>query len=104
VDGAGADAAEQRGHGRVVGRDQRGEAADAFGAGAAGQLGQQLGAEPAALPVVDDGEGDLGGVRVARVADVAGDADAAAVGVVHRTEGLVVVVVDVSEAAQFGRR
>jgi len=60
VDGAGADAAQQPGHGRVVGRDQRGETADAFGAGAAGQLGQQFGAEPAALPVVDDGEGDLG--------------------------------------------
>jgi len=104
VDGVGAQAAEQRGHGRVVGRDQRGEAADAFGAGAAGQLGQQLGAEPAALPVVDDGEGDLGGVRVARVADVTSDADAAPGGVGQRAERFVVMVVDVGEVAQLGRR
>jgi hypothetical protein len=50
---------------------------DALGAGAPGQLGQQLGAQAAALPVVGDGDGDLSGVRVEGVADVAGDADAA---------------------------
>ena len=103
ADEVGAGAAEQRGHGRVVGRDQRGEAVDAFGAGAAGQLGQQFGAQPAALPVVGDGDGDLGCLRVAGVADVAGDADAAPAGAVQRAERLVVVVVDVGEVAQFGR-
>jgi hypothetical protein len=102
MDGVGADAAEQPGHGRVVGRDQRGEAADAFGAGAAAQLGQQLGAEPAALPVVDDGDGDLGGVRVAGVADVAGDADAAAVGLVQRAERLAAFVPRRRENARSG--
>jgi hypothetical protein len=78
------------------------KAADAFGAGAAGQLGQQLGAQPAALPVVDDGDGDLGGVRVVGVADVTGDTDAAPAGVLQRAERLVVVVVDIGKVAQLG--
>jgi len=69
--------AEQARHRRVVLCHQRGEPADARGAGAPGQPSEQFGAQPPALPVVDDGDGDLGGLRVGGVADVAGDADAA---------------------------
>lgn len=47
------------------------------------------------MPVVDDGDGDLGGLRVIGVPDVAGDAHAAPAGLIQRTERLVVVVVDV---------
>src|SRR5215470_10385157 len=71
---AGAGVAQHPGHHRVVLGDQRGEPADAFATGPAGQPGYQLGAQPAALPVIDDGDGDFGGVRVAGVPDVAGDA------------------------------
>jgi hypothetical protein len=54
------------------------------------------------LPVVDDGDRDLGGLRVGGVADVAGDADTAPVRMIQRAERLVVVVVDVGKVAQLG--
>ena len=76
---------------------------DALLAGSFGQPGQQFGAQAAALPAVDDGDGDLGGVRVLAVPDVPGDAHAAPAGVVKRAERLVVAVVDVGEVAQLGR-
>jgi len=101
ADKVGPDVAQQSGHRRIAGRDQRGGAADAFGAGTLRQLSHQFGAEPPALPVVDDGNRDFGGLRVVGVADVAGDADTASVGVVQCAERLVVVVVDVGEVAQL---
>jgi len=58
----GAHVLQQPRHRRVVGGDQRGEAADAFLAATVRQLGQQFGAQAPALPVVDDGDGDLGGL------------------------------------------
>ena len=67
------------------------------------QLGQQLSAQTPALPVVNDGHGDLGCVPVLGIPDVAGDAHAAPVGLIHRAECLVVVVVDVGEDAQLRR-
>src|SRR5207302_7050038 len=88
----------------VVGGDRRGETADAGLAGPVGQLGQQLGAQPAALPVVGDGDGDLGGLRVGGVPDVAGDAHAALVGGAEGAERLVVVVVHLGVIAQLRRR
>jgi hypothetical protein len=54
-----------------------------------------------ALIVVDDGDGDLSGLRVLGVPDVAGNARAAPAGVVQRAERLMVVVVDVGEVAQL---
>jgi hypothetical protein len=83
----------------------RGEAADACRAGTLRQLSHQFGAEPPALPVIDDGDRDLGGLRVVGVPDVAGDADTAPAGMIKRAERLmvVVVVVDVGEVAQLGR-
>src|SRR6266516_618087 len=92
---------QQRCNRRIVGGGQGGEAVDAFAAGTACQLSQQLGAQSPALPVVDDGDGDLGGLWVFSVADVAGDAHAAPVGVVQRAERLVIVVVDLGEVAQL---
>jgi hypothetical protein len=62
------------GHRLVVGRDECVESADAFLAGTVGEPGQQFCAESAALPVIDDGDGNLGGVRVFGVRDIAGDA------------------------------
>jgi hypothetical protein len=98
-----AEVPQQPGRGRVVGCDRGGEAADALLAGPVGQPGQQFGAQAAALPVVDDGDGDLGRVRVVAVPDVPGDAHAAPAGVVQRAERLVVVVVHIGEVAQLGR-
>jgi hypothetical protein len=83
-------------------RDQRGEAADAFGAGTLRQLSHQFGAEAPPLPVVDDGDRDFGGPRVVGVPDVARDTDTTPVGVIQRAERLVVVVVDIGEVAQLG--
>ena len=77
--------------------------ADAFLAGPVGQPGQQFGAQPPALPVVGDGEGDLGGLRVVGVPDVAGEARAAPVGRVQRDERLVVVMIHVGVVTQLGR-
>ena len=49
-------------HGLVVGRYQGGEASDSFMAGAISEPVPQLGAESLALPLVDDGDGNLGSV------------------------------------------
>jgi hypothetical protein len=97
----GADVSQQPDHGRVVSRDQRGEAPYALLAGAVSQLTQQLGAQSPALPVIDDGDGNFGSLRVFVVPDVASDAQAAAVDVIQRPERLVVVVVDLGEITQL---
>jgi hypothetical protein len=89
-------------HRWVVLRDQGGEATDAFAAGPVDEFGQQLGAQPAALPLVDDGDGNFGGFRVLRVPDVAGDAQAPAVDGIEGRQRLVIVVVDLGEVAQLG--
>ena len=87
----GADVSQQSDHGRIVGRGQRGEAADAFLAGAVSELTEQLGPESPALPVVDDSDGNFGSLWVSRVSHfwgvesrVAGD-----VGIVGAPSGLV---------------
>ena len=85
----GAQLAQYAGHRRIVFGDKCGEPADPRGAGALGQPGEQFGRQSQALPVVDDGDGDLGGPRVGGVADVPGDADAAPARVIQRAEGLV---------------
>ena len=99
ADQAGADVAEQSGHGRVSGVGQGGEAADSFLAGAVRQLSQQLGAQSPALPVIDDGDRDiLSRLRVVGIADIAGDAHAAAASPAPTArERLMVVVVDIGE-------
>ena len=102
ADELGPDVAQQSCHRRIVGRDQRGEAADAFGAGTLRQLSHQFGAESQTLPVVDDGDRDFGGLWGVGVADIAGDTDTAPVGVIQRAERLVVVMVKVGEVAQRG--
>jgi hypothetical protein len=53
------------------------------------------------LPVIDDGDCDLSRLRVVGIADIEGDAHAAATGPVHRAERLMVVVVDVGKVAQL---
>ena len=68
-----------------------------------GQPGEQLVAQPAALPVISDRDGDFGRVRVSFVPDVTGHSDAAPV-TIQCAERLVVMVVDVGEVAQLGRR
>ena len=100
---AGAQLAQYAGHRRIVFHDKCGEPADPRGAGALGQPGEQFGRQSQALPVVDDGDGDLGGPRVGGVADVPGDADAAPARVIQRAEGLVVEVIDVGEVAKLRR-
>ena len=87
----------------VLGCDLCREAADAFLAGPVRQQPHQLGAKAAPLPVVDDSDGDIGGLRVIGAPDVAGDAHAAPAGVIQRADRLVVVVVDLGEVAQLRR-
>ena len=77
--------------------------ADTRLAGPVGQPGQKLSAQSAALPVVGDGDGDLGGPRVVSIPDVTGDAHATPLGGAERADRLVVVVVHVGEVAQFRR-
>ena len=76
---------------------------DAFGTGTFSQLSQQFGAESPALPFVHDGDGDLGGLRVLPGPDIPGDAHATPVARIHRAERLMVVMVDLGEAAQLHR-
>jgi hypothetical protein len=71
ADQVGPDGAQQSCHRLIVGPDQRREAADALGAGTLRQVSHQFGAEPPPLPAVDDGDRDLGRLRVVGVADVA---------------------------------
>jgi hypothetical protein len=68
---AGAALVQQSDHCFIVGRDQCGEVVDAFLAATIGQPAQQLGGQPAALPVVDDGDCDLRRLRVLALSDVA---------------------------------
>jgi hypothetical protein len=88
---------QQSGHRRVVGRNQRGEAADAFLVGPVGQLREQLPTPPAILPRVEDGHRNVGGLRIFGMPDVARDTQVASVEQIQGAEGLVVVVVDVGE-------
>jgi hypothetical protein len=55
------------------------------------------------MPLVDDSDRNLGGLRVFGVPDLAGDAHAAPVGVVQCAERLAVMVIDVGEVAQLRR-
>ena len=88
----------------MVVREQAGlEALDAVLARAGGQAPQQLAAEAAALPVVDDGDGRLGDRGLLGQADVAGDADARAALRVARADRLVVDVVDLGEVGELAR-
>ncbi len=64
---AGAQLPRQPGYRDVLRGGQRGEAVDAGLPGPVGQPGEQLGAQSPALPVVHDGDGDLGGLRVVGV-------------------------------------
>lgn len=66
---------EEAAHRPVVGEHERREARDAGVASPSGQVGDERAADAAASPAVDDGGGDLGGLRVLGRADVAGDAD-----------------------------
>jgi len=56
------------------------------------------------LPVIDDGDRDLSRLRIAGIADIAGDAHALPAGLVQRAERFMVVVVDVGEVAHLRRR
>ncbi len=98
-----ADISQQSGDAHIVGRNKRRETANAFSAGTISQPIQQFGAESAALPVVNDDDGNFGGFRIAGLTDVASDAQAAPVDLVQRAKRLVVVVVDLSEVAQLRR-
>src|SRR6185437_6907939 len=72
-------------------------------AGPVGQPDQKLGAQSAALPVVGDGDRDLGGLRVVSIPDITGDTHAAPLGGAERADRLVVVVVHVGQVAQLRR-
>ena len=65
-----------------------------------GEPAQQLAAEPALLPLVDDGDRRLGDLGLGGQAHVAGDADALAGLRVARADRLVVDVVDLGEVRQ----
>ena len=90
-------------HACIVGGDQRGEVADALLPGPISQPVQQLGAEPPALPFVDDGDGNLGSLRVFGMPDVASHAEATAIDRIQCAQRLVVVVVDLGEVTQLRR-
>jgi hypothetical protein len=87
----------------IVGRDQCGEAADTLLEGTLRQLSHQFGTESATLPLVYDGDGYFGGLRVYGGPDITSDAHAAPVGTIHRAERLMVVMVDLGEVAQLCR-
>jgi hypothetical protein len=55
------------------------------------------------VPLVDDGHGNVGSLRVLGISDVASDAHTASVDEAECYERLVVVVVDRGEVAQLGR-
>jgi len=79
--GGRAEVGEQRPHRALVGEHQRGEAGDVLLTGAIGEPVDQGIAGSAALPGLEYGDGDLGDLAVLPVPDVAGDADAAALGI-----------------------
>ncbi len=77
-------------------RDQRAEAEDALGERERPQLGEQLPAEAAALPVVDHLEGDLG-LGCVHVAHEAREPDGLAGLLVDRDDGLAPAAADVDQ-------
>lgn len=88
-------------HRVVVGIDQRAEPADALLGRAVHDAVQQLGAQPPALPLVDDRDGDLGELGVIGVTDVTGHPDPPPVTRVQGPDRLVVVVVHAGEVPQL---
>jgi hypothetical protein len=76
--------------------DQRPEAEDALVERQRSQLAEQLPADPAALPLVDDLEGDLG-LGGVRIADEARQPDGASGGLVDRHGPLPPAAADVDE-------
>jgi hypothetical protein len=74
---------------------------DTFLAGAIGKPAQELGCKSSALPVVDDGDGDLCSLGVPGVPDVASDSESTTIRRVERAKRLVVVVVDLGEVTQL---
>ena len=101
ADQTGTRVSQQSGHRYVFGRDQRGEPVDALLAGAIRQPGQQFAAQTPPLPVIDDRDGDVGGVRVIGIPDEPGDAHPAPVAGIQGAERLVVVMVEVGKVAQL---
>jgi hypothetical protein len=73
---------------------------DALLRGPLGQLAQQGGAQAAPLPGVDDGDGHLGLVRLAGVADEPRHPHQLPGAWCHRDQSFVVVVVHVGEERQ----
>jgi hypothetical protein len=98
-----AHAPQQAGHRRVVLQGQRGEPADTFVPGPVGQPGQQFRAKATALPGVDDRDGDVGGLRVCGIPDVACYAHTPPVSPVHCADRLVIMVIDLGQIAQLRR-
>jgi hypothetical protein len=99
-----AQAFDQVQHRRVVGKQQRGEARNALVARAVRQgLGEPR-ANAVLLPIVSHGDGEFGDVGTDRRAYVACDADSLADGGVDGHESFVVVVVDLGEVGELGRR
>jgi hypothetical protein len=90
--------------GGVVLLNQRGKPPDASAPGQVGEAREQGSSEPAALPLVGDGYGNLGQLGVVARADVAGDADQVSARAVDRDDRLVVVVIDVDEVLELGLR
>jgi hypothetical protein len=66
-----------------------------------GELREQCGAEPAALPVVGDGRSDLGHVWLAWHLDVADDRDPLLGGGIDGDDRLMMLVVDIDEEVQL---
>jgi hypothetical protein len=78
------------------------ETADARGAGALGERGQQSDADAPVLPAVDDLDRDLGGVELVEP-DVPGDPDRGPRRRRVRDQRHVVPVVDIEESAELAR-
>src|SRR5438309_6960269 len=93
--GAEAEPREQLDRGAVLGKYARGEPADAVLPRALDQACRELAADAAALPLVDDLEGDLGDVVAVCADGVAGDADDRAVARVDRGDRLASDVVEI---------
>ena len=87
--------------GRVLRQHRGAEASDALFARASGQILQQCGAKPAALPIVGHRDGDLGHRRVIARAHEARHAEAVARVGVDRQQRLVIVVIDLGQVFQL---
>ncbi len=92
---------QQPDHSRIVCSDQCREVADPFLTSPINQSAQQRGSEPSALPLIDDGDGDICPLRVFDVPDVSSDAKAAAIDRIYGAKGLMVVVIDLGEVTQL---